>query len=94
MAPPSVPDHCASTFKYFLAVVKNTKTSLRAYMCDTEGVYRRLITTKNNSKDIKRRAFLWCRFLQTPGEEITKRRKKMIPPAIGENYINEKFLFL
>jgi len=30
-------------------------------------------TTKNYSKDIKRRAFLWCRLLQTPGEIKSKR---------------------
>ena len=47
-------------------------------MRGTEGVYRRLITTKNNNKDIKRGAFLRCRLLQTPGEEIAKRRNEMI----------------
>ena len=56
--------------------IKKTKTILRAYMRDAEGVYRRLSTAKNNSKDIKRGAFLWCRLLQTPGEEIAKRRKR------------------
>ena len=45
-------------------------------MCDTEGVYRRLYTTKNCSKDIKRRNFSWCQLLQTPGKEIAKRRKR------------------
>jgi len=45
-------------------------------MCDTEGVYRRPYTTKNHSKDIKCRAFLGCRLLQTPRKEIAKRRKR------------------
>ena len=45
-------------------------------MFDTEGVYRGPYTTKNCNKDIKRRAFLWCQLLQTPGEEIAKRRKR------------------
>jgi len=63
-------------------------------MCDTEGVYRRLITTKNNSKDIKRRAFLWCRLLQTPGEENSKKRKKNDPSlAICKNYNNKKLIY-
>jgi hypothetical protein len=68
-SPPSlpVPAHYAFTFKYFLPVcvrtlqaeqIKNTKTILRAYISDTEGVYRRLITTKNCDKDIKHRDFL------------------------------------
>ena len=33
----------------------------------------RFSTTKNYSKDIKRRAFLWCRLLQTPGKIKSKR---------------------
>ena len=49
-------------------------------MCDTEDIYRRLSTTKNYSKDIKRRAFLRHRLLQTPGEENSKEGKKMIFP--------------
>jgi len=82
---PSLPDYCTSTFKYFLPVcvrtlqaeqIKNTKTILRVYIHDTEGVYRRLCTTKNYSKDIKRRAFLWCRLLKTPGEKLQKEEKR------------------
>ena len=60
MASPFLPDHYTSTFKYFLPVcvrtlqaeqIKNTKTILRAYMCDIDGVYRRLSTAKNYSKN-------------------------------------------
>jgi len=61
-SPPSlpVPAHYSSTFKYFLSVcvrtrqveqIKNTKTILRAYMSDIDGVYRRLSTVKNDSKN-------------------------------------------
>jgi hypothetical protein len=56
--------------------IKKTKTILRVYMYDTEGVYRRLITTKNSNKDIKCRAFLWCRLQQTPGEEMQREEKR------------------
>ncbi len=41
-------------------------------MSDTEGVYRRLSTAKNNSKDIRCRAFLGCRLQQTPGEKLQR----------------------
>ena len=59
------------------------------------GVYRRLSTAKNHSKDIKCGAFLWCRFLQTPGEKLQREEKKMnFPLAIGENYINKNVSFL
>ena len=84
-----VPVHYASTFKYFLSVrvptlqaeqIKKTKTIRRAYICDNGSVYRRLSTAKNSNKNIKCRAFLRHWLLQTPGEEITKIRKKMIFP--------------
>ena len=78
--PPLVPDHCSSTFKYFLAVAKNTKTIRRAYMCDTRGVYRRPGTAKKCKQTIKHENFLRHWLLQTPGEENSKRRKKMIFP--------------
>ena len=61
-SPPSLPvsDHYTSTFEYFLSVcvrtrqveqIKNTKTILRVYIRDTDGVYRRLSTAKNYSKN-------------------------------------------
>ena len=59
MAPPSLPDHYASTFKYFLSSsnIKNTKTILRAYVRDIDGVYRRLSTAKNYSRNKQARDF-------------------------------------
>ena len=102
--PPSipVPDHYTSTFKYFLSVcvctlraeqIKKTKTILRDYICDIDGVYRRLSTAKKTGKQFKHENFLRHRLLQTPGEENSKRKKDDFPPAIGENYINKMFLF-
>jgi len=64
MAPlpsPPVPDHCSSTFKCFLSAcgctlqaeqIKNTKTILRAYIHDIDGVYRRLTTAKKAGKQL------------------------------------------
>jgi hypothetical protein len=49
-------------------------------MCDIDGVYRRLSTAKKAGKQFKHESFLRHRLLQTPGEEITKIRKKMIIP--------------
>jgi len=69
MAPlpsPPVPDHRSSTFKYFLPVygcirqakqVKNTKTILRIYLRDIEGVYRSLSTAKKAGKQLSIRFF-------------------------------------
>jgi len=37
--------------------------------------------------------FLRHWLLQTPGEEITKRKKDDPSPAIGENYKDKMFLF-
>jgi len=85
MASPSLPDHYTSTFKYFLPVyvytlqaeqVKNTKTILRAYVRDIEGVYRRLSTAKNYSKNLSIRFFAALASTNA-GRKIAKRRKKM-----------------
>ena len=82
MPPLPVPDHCSSTFKYFLSVcvptlrveqIKNTKTIPRDYMSDIDGVY------KWHSNNLKSSNSVECH-LQTPGEENSKRRKKMILP--------------
>jgi hypothetical protein len=81
--PPSlpVPAHYTSTFKYFLSAcvptlreeqIKNTKTIPRDYMCDIDGVYRRLSTAKKCRQAIKHEIFLRHWLLQTPGEEIIK----------------------
>jgi hypothetical protein len=85
MASLSLPDHCISTFKYFLPVcvrtfqaeqIKNTKTILRVYIHDTEGVYRRLSTAKNTAKIIKHEIFAALASTNA-GRKIAKRRKKM-----------------
>jgi len=89
-SPPLVPAHYSSTFKCFLSVcgctfraeqIKNTKTILRVYICDTEGVYRRLSTAKKCRQAIKHKNFLQHWPLQTPGEENSKKRKKISFPG-------------
>jgi len=60
--------------------IKKTKTIPRDYMCDIGGVYRRLSTAKNAGRQFKQENFLRHWLLQTPGEEIAKRRKKIILP--------------
>ena len=56
--------------------IKKTKTILRDYICDIDGVYRRLSTAKKCRQTIKHENFLRHWLLQTPGEEIAKRRKR------------------
>jgi len=82
-----VPAHYTSTFKYFLSVcvptlraeqIKKTKTILRVYIRGSGGVYRRLSTAKKCKQTIKHENFLRHWLLQTPGEEIAKRKNKMI----------------
>jgi len=60
--------------------IKKTKTIPRVYMCDNGDVYRRLSTAKNAGKQFKQENFLRHWLLQTPEEENSKRRKKMIFP--------------
>ena len=62
-------------------------------MCDIDGVYRRLSTAKKCRQTIKHENFLRHWLLQTPGEEIAKRKKDDPSLAIGENYIKKIFLF-
>ena len=88
MAPlpsPPVPDHCSSTFKYFLPTcvrtlqakqVKKTKTILRAYICDIDGVYRSLSTAKKAGKQLSMNFFAALASTNA-GRKIAKRRKKM-----------------
>jgi len=75
-----VPAHYASTFKYFLSAcvptlraeqIKKTKTIPRDYICDIDGVYRRLSTAKNTGRQLSIRIF--C------GTGFCKRRDKKIP---------------
>ena len=53
-------------------------------MYDNGGVYRRLSTAKKYRQTIKHKNFLRHRLLQTPGEEIAKRRNEMIFFAGGD----------
>ena len=85
MASPSLPDHYTSTFKYFLSVcvrtfqveqIKNTKTILRAYIRDTDGVYRRLSTAKNYSKKNQAGGFFAALASTNAGRKIAKRREE------------------
>ena len=84
MPSPSLPDHCISTFKYFLPAcglklraeqIKNTKTILRTYIRDIDGVYRSLSTTKNYSKNNQAGNFLRHWLLQMPGQTKNKESK-------------------
>jgi hypothetical protein len=53
----------------------------RDYMSDTEGVYRRLSTAKNASKQLSPRIFYGTGFYKRQEKNRnTKRRKKMILP--------------
>jgi len=106
MAPlpsPPVPDHCPSTFKYFLSVcvctfqaeqIKKTKTILRAYICDIDGVYRRLSTTKNAGNQLGTRFFCGTGFYKRREINCKEKKKDELSPAIGENYINKNVSFL
>jgi len=72
--------------------IKKTKTTIRVYRCDNEGVYRRLSTVKKCRQTIKHE------FFTAPASTNARRRKyqeKKDDPslAIGENYINKMFLF-
>ena len=88
MAPlpsPPVSDHCSYTFKYFLPVcvrtiqaeqIKNTKTILRVYLHDIDGVYRRLSTAKN-AATISSMRFFAALASTNAGRKTAKRRKKI-----------------
>jgi hypothetical protein len=73
--------------------IKKTKTILRVYRCDNEGVYRRLITAKNAGKQFKHENFLRHWLLQTPGEEIAKTRKKMALTVLLPAWLAENFFY-
>ncbi len=62
-------------------------------MRDIDGVYRRLNTTKNHSKYIKRRLFCGAGFYKRREKNHKEKKKDDHTPAIGKNYINKMFLF-
>jgi len=76
---PPVPDHCSFYVLIFFSSIKKTKTIRRVYICDIEGVYRRLSTAKKCRQAIKHENFLRHWLLQTPGEENTRRKKMILP---------------
>ena len=92
MAPlpsPPVPDHCSSTFKYFLPTcvrtlqakqVKKTKTIPRVYLHDIDGVYRRLSTAKNAGKQLST-SFFAAPASTNARRKIAKKRKKISFPG-------------
>ena len=63
-------------------------------MCGIDGVYRRLITAKNHSKDIKCGAFCGAGFYKRREKNYKEKKKDELSPAIGKNDINKKVSFL
>jgi len=62
-----------------LEQVKKTKTIPRVYLCDIDGVYRRLSTAKNAGKQL-RTSFFAALASTNAGRKIANRRKKMNSP--------------
>ena len=63
-------------------------------MCDTEGVYRRLSTAKNAGKQLSTRFFCGTGFYKRQEKNCKEKKKEVLSPAIGKNYINKKVSFL
>ena len=88
LSPPPVPDHCSSTFKYFLSIssssIKNTKTILRAYVRDIDGVYRRLSTAKNAGKQLSTSFFAALTSANAVRNKIKKVNKILTKILPGE----------
>jgi len=74
--------------------IKNTKTILRAYLHDIDGVYRRLSTAKNYSSNIKHEIFCGTGFYKRQEKNHQEKKKDELPPAIGKNDINKNVSFL
>jgi len=73
--------------------IKKTKTILRAYMHDIDGVYRRLSTAKNAGKQLSMSFFAVPASTNARRRNCKEKKKDDHPLAIGENYINKMFLF-
>jgi len=73
--------------------IKKTKTILRAYICDIDGVYRRLSTAKNAGKQLSTGIFAALPSTNAGRKKFKEKKKDDHPLAIGENYINKMFLF-
>ena len=74
--------------------IKKTKTILRVYMCDTEGVYRRLRHRKKmQASNLSTRIFCGASFYKRQEKKLQREKKDDPSPAIGENYIYKIFPF-
>jgi len=82
--------HYPSTFKYFLSVcvctfqaeqIKKTKTILRVYRCDNEGVCRRLSTAKNAGRQLSMRIFCGAGFYKRREKKIQRKEKNVPSPG-------------
>jgi len=56
--------------------IKKTKTILRDYMFDIDGVYRRLSTAKNESKQLSMRIFCGTGFCKHREKKIQRKEKE------------------
>jgi len=56
--------------------IKNTKTILRAYMSDTEGVYRRLSTAKKAGNQLSTSIFCGTGFYKRQEEKLPREEKR------------------
>jgi hypothetical protein len=73
--------------------IKKTKTIRRAYICDIDGVYRRLSHRKKNAgKQLSTRIFCGTGFYKRQEKNYKEKKKDDLSLAIGENYINKMFL--
>jgi len=59
--------------------IKNTKTTLRVYMCDTEGVYRRLSTAKNAGKQLSMKFFAALASTNARRRKSKEKKKNIFP---------------
>jgi len=71
--------------------IKKTKTILRVYMGDNDGVYRRLSAAKKIGKQLSTRFFCGTGFYKRQEKKFKEKKKMFLPLAIGENYIKKKY---
>jgi len=74
--------------------IKNTKTILRGYLPDIDGVYRRLTTAKKADNQLSMRFFAALASTNARRRKSKEKKKEELPPAIGKNYINKNVSFL
>jgi len=61
--------------------IKKTKTILRDYIFDIDGVYRRLSTAKNESKQLSTRFFCGIGFYKRREKKIQREEKNVSFPG-------------